>query len=147
MESKELRVGNLVIDTISIDKVSKIRALDILNIEYYELRDKSKIWYKPIPLTEEWLIKFGFELLNDIKDAKKCTTCRMLQLKIDSKFGERKLSFINCFGETKPDWDLDIKDKINGTYSSCLRIAKIKHVHQLQNLYFALTNKELTYGN
>jgi hypothetical protein len=68
--------------------------------------------HKPIPLTEEWLLKFGFEKRESghfIKDGIVLYPIRDLYFR----------------------GNLFIK-------------ADIKNVHQLQNLYFALTGKELT---
>ncbi len=70
--------------------------------------------HRPIPLTEEWLIKFGLE-----KDTE---------------------TDYRWFLEDWLAYDVD---------DNCIRIAdswefgKLKYVHQLQNLYFALTGKEL----
>lgn len=70
-----------------------------------------------VPITEEWLLRFGFIKKNN-------TPSIELYIKED---------FIVRF---------DPQDKfqfyINGKYIN------IDYVHQLQNLYFALTNKELT---
>ena len=51
MNVKELRIGNLV---ISFDSVSEIDA-DCFDM----IIDDFGTW-EPIPLTEEWLVKFGF---------------------------------------------------------------------------------------
>lgn len=90
--------------------------------------------YSPIPLTEEWLIKFGFEQ-GALGSWKKSITL----------FGNlRELSFggdylylregKEVFGSGEDDlcvlWNKDV--------------VKQFHVHQLQNLYFALTGEELT---
>jgi len=65
---------------------------------------------EPIPLTEEWLVKFGFVWTNG--------------------YGYR---FINGWIKLKEcvwkSYDLEVE---------------IKHVHQLQNLYYALCQEELT---
>jgi hypothetical protein len=64
---------------------------------------------KPIPLTEEWLLKFGFE---------------------------KALNGWWC-----PDEVVSYKEGYAGFGTNTY--TQIKHVHQLQNLYFALTGKEL----
>lgn len=68
--------------------------------------------YEPIPLTEQWLFKFGFET-NDV---------RYWQI---SSFRLH----INRYGE----WIFKVE-----TFEK-----EIKYVHQIQNLYFALTSEEL----
>jgi hypothetical protein len=65
----------------------------------------------PIPLTEEWLLKFGF-----IKHVSQSIWYTLN--KVDVWFFDGK--YVN---------DIDVE---------------IKYVHELQNLYFALTKKELT---
>lgn len=75
---------------------------------------------KPITLTEEWLLKFGFDKVSDIQ--------------------------VECFfiqGELK-DFTLHIFD---GLYVWIAYDLDVKYVHQLQNLYFALTGEELTLKN
>ena len=73
--------------------------------------------FSGIPLTDEWLVKFGFE---------------------ESEFVfSKNMYFIKGMQIWKCN-DMFLCDK-NGIY--------IKHVHQLQNLYFALTGKELTHEN
>jgi hypothetical protein len=71
----------------------------------------------PIPLTEEWLLKFGFEL--DIEDD----------------------------GYSKGKYKVSVSDEgcIFFIYDSYypIEICEFKHTHQLQNLYFALTGEEL----
>ena len=84
---------------------------EIFNDEFLELL------VKPIPLTEEWLLKFGFK-----KDT---------------------MSFWG--GWLSPSFDLGSQLRIR-TYSEDtyqMREVRLKHVHQLQNLYFALTGEEL----
>jgi len=86
---------------------------EIENVYCYASMDE----IEPIPLTEEWLLKFGFEKLNLI--AWRCG---------------------NIIIETV----LGFNVRMMATEESSVFIKKIKHVHQLQNLYFALTNEELT---
>lgn len=68
--------------------------------------------FKPIPLTEEWLLKFGFE---------------------------EKYGYIKNGVHLNTDYSLFIEDEIgfNEWTADC------EYVHQLQNLYFALTGEEL----
>ena len=85
--------------------------------------------FKPIPLTEEWLIKFGFESINnDLNE----------EWSIESKEGDLFLwNNDNSFGVAD-----SVKAYERGEYfASCVGLCK--HVHTLQNLYFALTQTEL----
>ena len=66
LKANELRINNLLYDNLGrIIKVSEIREEHII----FYLSNNSKIKhtinsFKPIPLTEEWLLKFGFEKKN-----------------------------------------------------------------------------------
>lgn len=84
---------------------------------------------EPITLTEEWLIKFGFEKLDSENEFDKDMYSRPTK----SSTG-RNLPFI-------------IQVCLNGSYSPPLYMdvhEEILTVHQLQNLYLALTSQELT---
>jgi hypothetical protein len=112
MKANELRIGNYVTAVDNIQTVSAIMSncedKYIFSKEHYcgiLLTD-----LEPIPLTEEWLLKFGFEYRKD-------TDCYHYYNFILNKL------FVMM--------DIDIH-------------VYIKHVHQLQNLYFALTQEELT---
>ena len=67
-----------------------------------------------IPLTEEWLLKFGFEKDNELNFVK----------------FSFKVHFWSNYNSYMYGW-------IGGNI-------EIKYVHQLQNIYFALTGQELT---
>lgn len=63
MESKDLRIGNYV--DWKVNKALKVEMLDgqcdVGGFDGVELCPISD--WKPIPLTEEWAVKFGFESL------------------------------------------------------------------------------------
>ena len=112
MEAKELRIGNLFrfISTNYIEYVSEIKTngLKTAIINNVSIKDT-----EPIPLTEEWLVKFGFEKLEGWDD--------MFYFQISGfQIYEYNVSGYEYDG------------------------FNIKYLHQLQNLYFALTNEELT---
>jgi len=101
MKANELRIGNLVTDSIGIVEIGKNGKIDWGDI------------YNPIPITEEWLIKLGFK--------KNITT------------------------DLYPTFSYDIVN-VNDSIVYVLNygfVNHIKYVHQLQNLYFALTENEL----
>ena len=145
MKASELRIGNLIkgiyhdyddgIDEeIENETICKVVTLDVSGsgdypIYVYSDEDIEHFSeFKPIPLTEEWLLKFGFEKLNT------------------------KMS--DCFVFQKGLWRVAIKDNIEKTYEWVLWherispptwcLSRFEYVHQLQNLYFALTGEELT---
>ena len=109
MDVRELRIGNLT-----------YYGGRVYTIGYYPFsfsgHENDMAHYKPIPLTEEWLLKFGFENYDSLKFS--INDLLVVDLH-DFTFGVNR--FDVCW--------LDNKNTI--------------HVHQLQNLYFALTGKEL----
>jgi hypothetical protein len=116
MKAEELRIGNYIkLPTRNLDLVI---VEEILKDNFIICDATTNEWpitdYKPIPLTEEWLVKFGFE--------------------------ENTTSWTNW---NKPNHTKEVRlTKAYGDVRFHYRV--IKHVHQLQNLYFALTNEELT---
>lgn len=121
MKTTELRIGNYVnLRYIRPDGTNEVwwaKQVDSIypdTLTFLGQRvDFTEKFIKPIPLTEEWLLKFGFERKN-------------------KSFHKR---------DYQCEWQTVIERRKNffaykGTW--------MQHVHQLQNLYFALTNKELT---
>ena len=114
MKASELRLGNFLQSDTNIIKIVGVVKKDI-----YYYHNKKNLYvlelnnFKPLPLTEEWLLKFGFE-----------------------KYDTNKYS-INHFYIRK------VGDEFETQIGECL-YKTIDYVHQLQNLYFALTKKELT---
>lgn len=119
MKANELRIGNWVYSP-SHKSNYKIIKLDF----------DSEINAEPIPLTEEWLVKFGFE-----KDVDNSFVLDSLAIFTDKRLKE------NVFIQTKTN------RSFAGGQWVVLNDLKLQHVHQLQNLYFALTNEELTWTN
>jgi len=128
MEARELRIGNLM--ELPNGEISKVTGFT----------ENGKVWFvrepkheecalkinqvKPIQLTEEWLLKFGFE--RDVSDL---------------------IIEINNHSELSFDEDLDCYLSIDNGHEWNSTDINIKYVHQLQNLYFALTGEELTIKN
>ena len=130
MKNTELRIGNLI-EVVHIDygKTQKSVDVGILN-EMDDLDEKTT--YHEIPLTKEWLMFFGF--------------------KTDDYQQEFELDTINldCEYTDKGEWVLFLKGNNIKTIESkneyiCKYYPKveIKYVHQLQNLYYALSGEEL----
>ena len=106
-KGKPLQISGFMADTVWFKYGKNEYFSDLKNI-------------KPIPLTEEWLVKFGFYNCDNSID-------RWFQISRDSLL---KI-FVSANGDTFLAFYGDE------------RIMKIDYLHQLQNLYFALTNKEL----
>lgn len=116
MQANELRIGNYIYYNGKLSKIDLTDFRDILEDEY-EIN-----YYKSIPLTDEILLRCGFEdkgiddnwIIFRFKSIRICKT--------------EMLGFIFNFD--------------NGE-----EYVKVKYLHQLQNLCFTLTGKELTYNN
>jgi hypothetical protein len=123
MKANELRIGNWV----------RQRESDTyIQIEQYLLCNEELCHYQPIKLTEEWLLKFGFAKQDYTMSG--CSIYKLGNIVIMNSFvnPQRESMVITIEGISPPTWSL--KD--------------LCFVHQLQNIYFALTGKELTYvGN
>lgn len=131
IQENELKLNNLIIPLIgSLEHIGKITSISSNFINYDLIDDNFEEYLsishestlsniKPIPLTEEWLLKFGFEKGND---------------------------FIgDCFYIEREKEDFVLHPKKDYFYFYFLYDSvEVKHVHQLQNLYFVLTNEELT---
>ena len=131
MNAEELRIGNLVTDqfyesfktTIDVDSIDD-KGINLQICDDGNYPECAQRWIEPeyefeelqpILLTEEWLVKFGLTKLT-------------------------KYNFLlGCYelllNPITNEWNLCLKGGI---------VARLKYVHQLQNLYFCLCNKELT---
>lgn len=115
MEAKELRLGNLV--NYEFDKdCGGLSVIDICSSDFKHLENPLIAnRFLPIPLTEEWMDLDNFGLSNKYYFA-----------------GDLILS------RDEGGFYLSTEDSMG------VGLNYIKYVHQLQNLYFALTSKELT---
>ena len=117
IKANELRIGNYLLMGGRIIKISGI----LKNGFYFgEHGYATNIinWFEPISLTEEWLLKFGFEKTNN-----------------PTLYSHKSVCMKH---NTTSYYPVAFDD--GGAFS----IGKnIQYVHQLQNLYFALTGEEL----
>jgi len=122
MKAEELRLGNLV------SNMNPRHNDSILTIESIGDNHEVNVFYRkyllselePIPLTEEWLLKFGFSC--EVKIGGDGIEFRVYHFDV--------LTF-----NTNHLWWYKVQ-RINDT--------PLEYVHQLQNLYFALKGEELT---
>jgi hypothetical protein len=125
MKETELRLGN----SINLHgEECTVRAIGKGNItigaEGYKSERVSINSIKPIPLTEEWLVKFWFKYGESKEHGYLWLHCKMGELYV-------RPSYLDGFY-----WGFDNDNEINNQNN-------IEHVHSLQNLYFALTGQEL----
>ena len=124
MKANELRIGNWIHNPVQgVDFKDCVIALSEINFEDGNKIKDDKYRFQPIPLTPEWLERFGFDGYEE------------------SGYFEKR-GFFFYVGTCKDgSYYLEHPD------SGHLVGQPIKHVHQLQNLYFALTGEELTLNN
>ena len=123
VEANELRVGNWVALDLNHSDTSEFQ-IELADLNLIAT-DKNRN-YNPIPLTDEWLVKFGFE-----KNKNKVDIYELGRLRIWIGSNGRCLAY------------LIEEDTTFGHYIP----VPIEYVHQLQNLYFAITGEELTIKN
>ena len=121
----ELKIGNYLFDRE--DRLCKVEAIDLAFIDSVVgeafkapaiIGGLTALPHKPIELTETWLEKFGFKMVagNAEKD-----------------------NYLLWKNKTTHNFDF----VLNEPHSNKRIVTPIKYVHQLQNLYYALTNEEL----
>ena len=135
IKNNEIRLGNylnyMILDSVrqgQVTTVTKNRlVIDGITSKY--------LCAEPIPLTEEWLINFGFEKVV-YKDDK-------------HGFGTEYHLRVNeyIFLNYSDDFSLNIyanKKAMEDEIGVLPKWEAVKYVNQLQNLYFALIGEELT---
>ena len=124
MEARELMIGNIV----SVNGLMRsINLSDLTTIEELKLNT-----YTGIPLTEEWLLKFGFGIAPFDTSSK----------------GDVCYSVVNHKSDVE-DFIIVLRDNqfflgYYGEWGVFPMFSDITCVHQIQNLHFALTREELT---
>ncbi len=131
LQSRELRIGNLVMDNAKVKIVTSgmISNWDIIKRDYGG--------YNPIPLTEEWLLRFGFNSNNHEIHETYFINISLIERYDFENFLTILVMDDCCYV------DVTEKEIHPDTMSYRVTLKDINHVHQLQNLYFALTGEEL----
>ena len=116
MKAEELRIGNII----------KFSESDEIFLAYeimpsgFRVRNKNEdTWieewqFEGIEITQDWLVKFGF-------------------LKMNS-------TWWTCYKNTNFRMSISFDLELSGNWTGI----RIKYVHQLQNLFYALTGEELS---
>lgn len=138
MEARELRQGNIVGrqfvnpnpkgTEICFEPVfiKEIREASVNTTTCLRRKERYVLpWtnIQPIPLSEDWLKRFGFDFDGSSHS-------------IENENFTFKMLFYDC-------WNISYHEKKGYGGSECL-IQSFPEVHQMQNLYFALTGTELT---
>lgn len=133
IQASELRIGNLVesngvtYEVISIEANGNIRGVE--GGTTFNLDGATT----PIPLTEEWLVRFGFGIVHESNKHYSIFIQRL---------GDYRFHVFLC-PSGQSYWVIAFSDNISGKNADYITKTRIKQVHQLQNLYFALTGEEL----
>lgn len=121
MKANEIRLGNYLEMLGKVRKVECISNLPARKEMYWltceNMIDTKIIHFSPIELNKEWLLNLGFENIKDNDYYLYPFTYRQDKIRIGHKTSTRHLA------------------------------NDIKYVHQLQNLFFAITGTELSYEN
>lgn len=120
MEAQELRIGNII--QVEND-YEYIQGLQSTIAKCCLLGYDKGVWQKyediqPIHITKGWLLMFGFT--------------------------QQSLGFVNLNYYCKNNIVYSLSDGNVELDNPNIALTQIKYVHQLQNIYFALTNEELT---
>jgi hypothetical protein len=124
LDSHEIRLGN----TYKIEMGDGTYKSDLINLEDLSnlLDDDLDDFYQAMELDEVWLIKLGFEYDEHYNN-----------------YVIKAKGYYNSVGYNDEDGDWYYNnDRSN---AGCYYITSIQYVHQLENLYFALTGEELKY--
>jgi hypothetical protein len=133
MKSNELRTGNLLnYDTAEGETLPT--KIDWQDLKWLSEDEKGfNLVHSPIPITEEWLLKFGFTNIDNTN----------IYVKSMHKIGAEKLKSLAVYIDEN-NYTIAIVDYYTGVEKTDLLHLDYEFVHQLQNLYFALTGEELT---
>ena len=132
MKTNEFRIGNYLF----VPGIDREVIVSAVFKSHFRCEDKDgitfdesvRINYQPIPLTKEWLLKFG--LVNHPNDI--------------PTYGK----FFGDFDDDDYGYFFCVYQDLGGNFYTQIIGRKIilNSVHQLQNLYFAITEEELIQG-
>jgi hypothetical protein len=122
LDSHEIRLGN----SYKIELGDGTYKIGLINLEDIEnlLDDEIDYFYQALEISEEWLIRFGFKSVLD------------MSYSFPKPYDNLELAYYGSINGFKKGW---VITKLFGFSNG------IKYVHELENLYFALTGEELTY--
>jgi len=147
MKATELRIGNKVLNDNVENTVVAIASanLNIVGLETMQgnLINAGIDRIKPIPLTEEWLLEFGCgkkEINDYYKETDDFGILFYHEINFNGGWFTLGINSDNEYYLCDSGYDLDDKDSMA---SFACGLPSIKYVHQLQNLFFALTGEEL----
>ena len=121
LKASDLRLGNLILKNGKIYEITTLFFVDLHDGTVRENYNNSYV-IEPIKLTEEWLNKLG--------------------LNVNKWFCENSYCVVeDKTNDTSYGWCMKVQ---NASHTKEIEFGYFKYVHELQNLYFALTGSELT---
>lgn len=135
MTAKELRIGNYIRYEHTI--LCEVTALmpNMIQVEGMQGYRKEN-YYFSILISDEWLLKFGFKVDEDNPISEVCTKYVLdFKVSVNSDYVNKLI-----FHTTKKEGLIPFGYySVNDNWGSI----NFEYIHQLQNLYFALTGEEL----
>lgn len=135
MKPTDLRIGNLLYDRKFPNAVTNIYPEEITLIEMYP----DHHGYKPIPLTEEWVDRFGFTKIAEVT----------WESFFAHKMVLRVMFFTDTDGIPKGGYWVIIEyahdDGMRGDGVNLHR--DFEYVHQLQNLWHSIAGEEIAFNS
>jgi hypothetical protein len=129
IKATELRIGNYITyqgKQITVEGVSVSGYIYHSKGQFDGSIGSAYVPFEPIPLTEDWLVRFGFE--KEVKQS-------------DSVYISDNVYRLNIFEYATSCGTMNLEIDYYDQHASFT--TNIKYVHQLQNLYFYLTGEEL----
>ena len=130
MKVNDLRIGNLLLFENETQEVSSIHSDNTIRLKKtkddkcHGCYNVDTVTIEPIPITEEWLLKFGFYYQSSDKNY-------VVKSKQENNNSIKKIDGDWCYNNDYSD-------------ASCYFVRELRYVHELQNLYYALNDEELT---
>lgn len=130
MKAQELRIGNYITVDGNHAVVKRVEENGIVAYIPTSIGNIEPMYgvIEPIPLTEEWLVKFGFKMHEGNNYYRYWIIGDDIVKGLELTFRPALEGVLFCYTPRQTDNRNEIH---------------IKHVHQLQNLYYALTGEEL----
>ncbi len=129
MKAQDLRLGNFVIAKNEIIKIIEFRESFVLGENDNSIIGDLPSQMKPIELTEEWLLKIGFDAMHSSR--------YMYEKSIINKHNINVVVYIT-FHTINKTLRMDFSNDLQ-----ILNLYDIQYLHQLQNAFYLLTNEEL----
>ena len=126
MKANDLRIGNYYMFA-DYDGIVYRQVKEIKHNKFGLLSDYDGVNFdicRPIPITEEWLLKFGFYYQSSDKNY-------VVKSKQENNNSIKKIDGDWCYNNDYSD-------------ASCYFVRELRYIHELQNLYYALNEEELT---